>query len=132
MPRSYVDDEFFTGNSHFSNTRVKTGITTQVSETTSSATINAFLGQGWPTICDRVYDHSRSTVSTAAELHYAFGDQIDIVLNVLGYFVKKFMKGYKVWSFHVPMSIFALSLQIDCVSKPAVAQINDAYSGGFR
>ena len=76
------------------------------------------------------YDSS-GPIGAAAELDRTFRDKIDIILDIRVDFVEQLMQGDEIGPLHIPVCIFTLRLQIDCIGKPAVTQINDFCAGCF-
>ena len=71
----------------------------------SAGTGCAVLSQARP-----LHDHPRRAISIAAQLDGAFGEKIDIILDIFIYFVEELVKSDEIRSFHVPMGVLALCL----------------------
>src|SRR5213083_124806 len=62
-------------------------------------------------------DDPHRTLGNAAELHDPLGEQVRVLLDVLGDLVEQLMEGDERGALHVPVRLLALRLQIDAVGE---------------
>ena len=73
----------------------------------------------------------KTVVLSPEEVRYALRDQVDILLDVFVHFVEELVKSDEIRTLDVPVRLFALGLQIDCVGESCVENVDHLAANGF-